>query len=76
MIFSQRMFTFLFKIMSILTSVTAFASPSLSSCDSVAIFGCGVLGTSLCKQILSCPDFQSKSGESIGMKECMKDIVL
>lgn len=59
------MFSFLFKIMSILTSVTAFASPSLSSCDSVAIFGCGVLGTSLCKQILSCPDFQSKSVTAI-----------
>ena len=31
----------------------------------IAIIGCGVLGTSLCKQLLTSPDFQGRSGTCI-----------
>jgi hypothetical protein len=28
----------------------------------IAVVGCGVLGTSFCKQLLSSPDFQGRKG--------------
>eukprot|EP00986_Skeletonema_menzelii_P020260 scaffold30667_cov166-Skeletonema_menzelii.AAC.1 len=39
---------------------TAFSAPSTAKAD-IAVVGCGVLGTSLCKQLLSHPDFASRS---------------
>ncbi len=30
----------------------------------IAVVGCGVLGTSLCKQLLSSPDFQGRKGKT------------
>jgi len=50
--------------------------PNKASCDSIAIVGCGVLGTSLCKQLLSCPDFQSKSGRFIVSQNLLLSIMM
>ena len=33
--------------------------------DGIAVVGCGVLGTSLCKQLLSSPDFEGVQGEFV-----------
>jgi hypothetical protein len=41
------------------------ALASTGNTDGVAVVGCGVLGTSLCKQILECPDFEGRQGELI-----------
>ena len=43
-----------------LTSCMALASTGYI--DGVAVVGCGVLGTSLCQQIMGCADFQDKQG--------------
>jgi len=49
----------LFTLM--LTSMaTAFSAPAAGKAD-IAVVGCGVLGTSLCRQLLSHPDFASRS---------------
>ena len=40
---------------------TTYAFSSSSSSSDIAIVGCGVLGTSLCKQLLSHPDFASRT---------------
>eukprot|EP00985_Skeletonema_marinoi_P034575 scaffold44279_cov153-Skeletonema_marinoi.AAC.1 len=40
--------------------VTAFSAPTAAKAD-IAVVGCGVLGTSLCKQLLSHPDFATRS---------------
>ena len=44
-----------------ITSCMALATTGYS--EGVAVVGCGVLGTSLCKQILECPDFDGRQGE-------------
>ena len=41
-------------------TTTAFSAPTTAKAD-IAVVGCGVLGTSLCKQLLSHPDFASRS---------------
>jgi hypothetical protein len=38
------------------------SSSSANTSNSIAIVGCGVLGTSLCKQILACPELESVKG--------------
>lgn len=44
----------------VLSPARAFSTPQPITSD-LAIVGCGVLGTSLCKQLLSHPDFSSRS---------------
>jgi len=41
------------------------SSSSPTTTNDIAIVGCGVLGTSLCKQLLSSPDFNSKTVTAI-----------
>ena len=43
------------------TIAAATAPPSESDGDDVAVVGCGVLGTSLCRMLLSHPSFSSRS---------------
>ena len=40
---------------------TAFSAPTTAAKADIAVVGCGVLGTSLCKQLLTHPDFASRS---------------
>lgn len=61
----QKNLTSLLSFFVCMLPVASFAVSNKGSCDSIAVIGCGVLGTSLCKQILSCPDFDSKSGTSL-----------
>ena len=44
------------------SSCRAFAS-NKNVADGVAVVGCGVLGTSLCKQLLESPHFSGNTGE-------------
>jgi len=39
----------------------SMAFASMSNRNDVAVIGCGVLGTSLCKQLLESPDFSSRT---------------
>ena len=55
-------FSIFFSFMLPSTSAFAVSNSASSSCD-IAVVGCGVLGTSLCRQLLSSPDFESKTGE-------------
>ena len=41
------------------STTAAFSAPTMKA--DIAVVGCGVLGTSLCKQLLSHPDFESRS---------------
>uniref|UniRef100_A0A7S2SE39 NAD-dependent epimerase/dehydratase domain-containing protein n=1 Tax=Eucampia antarctica TaxID=49252 RepID=A0A7S2SE39_9STRA len=52
----------LFVFANVGTSIIAesFSVSSSSDNGSIAVFGCGVLGTSLCKQLLSSSDFDSR----------------
>jgi len=45
------------------TTTRTRTTPLAMSADGVAVVGCGVLGTSLCRQILGSSDFGSRSGE-------------
>ena len=51
-----------------IASCMALASTGYS--EGVAVVGCGVLGTSLCKQILACPDFDGREGELMFPIQC------
>ena len=42
-----------------ISTCTAFAAKPM---DGIAVIGCGVLGTSLCKQLLASPGFASRTG--------------
>ena len=45
-------------------AVLGAASLTMSAAaDGIAVVGCGVLGTSLCKQLIENPKFGSRSGE-------------
>ena len=51
----------LLTLMLISSMATAFSAPTTAAKADIAVVGCGVLGTSLCKQLLSHPDFASRS---------------
>jgi pyrroline-5-carboxylate reductase len=36
-----------------------------SPADHIAVIGCGVLGTSLCRQLLESPDFADRKGRTV-----------
>lgn len=38
---------------------------TMSTSGDIAVIGCGVLGTSLCRQILASADFDGRSGEFV-----------
>lgn len=57
-----------------LTSCLALASTGYS--DGVAVVGCGVLGTSLCKQILECPNFEGRQVIGITKSTTRHDEIL
>jgi hypothetical protein len=57
--------TSFFLLLCLLSPASAFSLPNnFASSSDIAIVGCGVLGTSLCKQLLSSPGFEFKTGES------------
>jgi hypothetical protein len=53
----------------ILFLVQISSAMSVSSPSECAVVGCGVLGTSLCKQMLESPEFASWKGKAIE-KQC------
>ena len=67
---TMTLFFLLLGTMISLSPSAAFAATSSSG--DIAVVGCGVLGTSLCKQLLSSPDFGSKTGEYVCMYVCMR----
>lgn len=71
MLSSSLLLSPLFTLM--LTSVaTAFSAPTAAKAD-IAVVGCGVLGTSLCRQLLSHPDFASRSVTAITKSSARHD---
>lgn len=66
-------------LMVLSSSSQAFSAPQPITAD-LAIVGCGVLGTSLCKQLLSSPDFASRKivgvTKSTGRHEAIREQVL
>eukprot|EP00571_Detonula_confervacea_P017683 CAMPEP_0172313196 /NCGR_PEP_ID=MMETSP1058-20130122/19643_1 /TAXON_ID=83371 /ORGANISM="Detonula confervacea, Strain CCMP 353" /LENGTH=319 /DNA_ID=CAMNT_0013026809 /DNA_START=40 /DNA_END=999 /DNA_ORIENTATION=+ len=66
-------------LMTLSSSSHAFSAPQPITSD-LAIVGCGVLGTSLCKQLLSHPDFASRSitgiTKSTGRHDAIREQVL
>jgi hypothetical protein len=55
--------TFLFTLL--LPSCLSLVSTAMSCTGGVAVIGCGVLGTSLCKQLIEAPEFSEASGASL-----------
>ena len=54
-------------LMTISSSTRAFSAPqpAVTAKSDLVVVGCGVLGTSLCKQLLSHPDFASRTVTAI-----------
>jgi hypothetical protein len=65
MIFRRMLpFSFLLQLLVVPTVITVTTGLSSSASPSqCAVVGCGVLGTSLCKQLLATPEFEGWTGK-------------
>ena len=52
-------------LLSLFPSCLALSSAGMVLNGEIAVIGCGVLGTSLCKQLIEAPEFSAASGESV-----------